>query len=165
MSTQPLSNSLRKWAEVFMRRSMHDFREFTHQSGLSMSQLSTLMQIHHGGVCGVSDIGEHLGVTNAAASQMVDRLVQQGYLERSEDPKDRRSKNVTLTPKARGLVQESIEARRKWIEELTTALTTTQQEEIIAALNILTQAALELEKKTPADTHAGNNPPDNGPRQ
>ena len=152
MSIQPLNDTLREWAEVFMRRSMHDFRDFTRDSGLSMSQISALFQIYHGGTYGVSDIGEHLGVTNAGASQMIDRLVQQGLLERSEDPHDRRSRRLALTSKGLALVQSSIEARRRWLENLTTAFTPEQQEELSAALTLLTQAALRLEKSLPVHT-------------
>ena len=56
-------------------------------------------------------IAEHLGVSNAAASQMVDRLVGMGLLERSEDPDDRRAKALALTEKGKALVLDSIEAK------------------------------------------------------
>jgi DNA-binding MarR family transcriptional regulator len=135
---------LRRWAEVFMRRSMHEFRQFSKDSGLSMSQMSALFHIHYGGECGVSDVGEHLGVTNAAASQMIDRLVQQGLLERSEDPNDRRAKNLALTPRGLALVHQAIQARMRWMEQLTTSLTSDQQQAIAAALTALTQAARNL---------------------
>lgn len=136
---------LREWAAVFMRRSMRDFVQLSKSSGLSISQMSALFRLYHGGFCGVSDLGDHLGVTNAAASQMVERLVQQGLLARSEDPDDRRGKKISLTLKGRELVEESIEARRRWIEQLTNTLTVAEQEAIIAALNSLTAAARQLE--------------------
>ena len=110
-----------------------------------MPQLSTLMRLYHQGACGVSDIGSHLGVTNAAASQMIDRLVLQGLLERSEDPNDRRGKQIQVTPKGRKLIEDGIEARRLWMEELTTELTSDEQQLITHALILLTQAALRLE--------------------
>ena len=135
---------LRRWAEVFMHRSMREYRQFSRDSGLSMSQMSALFHIHYGGHCGVSDLGEHLGVTNAAASQMIDRLVQQGLLERSEHPIDRRAKYLALTPRGQALVQQAIEARMRWIEDLTTTLTSEQQQAIAAALTTLTQAARDL---------------------
>jgi len=140
-----LTSVLRSWSEVFMRRSMHDFMRFSRQSGLSMTQISVLFRLHYGGSCGVSDLGEHLGVSNAAASQMVDRLVGMDLLKRSEDPADRRVKTLALTPKGAALVLDSIEARRRWMEDLTTAFTVEQQEEIITALTMLTQAAQKLE--------------------
>jgi len=106
---------MRDWSEVFMRRSMHDFIQFSKDSGLSMGQTSALFHLHHGSSCGVSDIGELLGVTNAGASQMVDRLVRMDLIERSEDPADRRAKQLQLTAKGRLIVKESIEARRRWM--------------------------------------------------
>lgn len=147
MSTDPLTDVLRRWAEVFMHRSMRDFREFTRQSGLSMSQLSALFQIYHCGECGVSDIGEHLGVTRAAASQMIDRLVQLDLLQRSENPLDRRNKSLALTANGRALIGESIEARRRWMQDLTAALPPDQRAAIIEALTVLTQAARRLEER------------------
>jgi DNA-binding MarR family transcriptional regulator len=145
MSSEPFTDILRRWAEVFMHRSMRDFHQFTRESGLSMSQLNALFHIYHGGACGISDIGEHLGVTSAASSQMIDRLVQLELLKRTEDPLDRRNKCLALTDKGRAVIAESIEARRRWLQDLTTTLTPDQQAAIASALTTLTQAALRLE--------------------
>ena len=141
---------LHDWAEIFMCRSMRDFIQSSKDSGLSVPQLSALIRLHHQGFCGVSEIGNHLGITNAAASQMVERLVQLHLLERAEDPRDRRLKQLTLTPKGQELVRECIGARRQWMEGLTNALTPEEQKLIINALTILTSAARQLEtvKKT-----------------
>ncbi len=136
---------LRDWAEIFMHRSMRDFKRFMDEFGLSASQLNTLMRLYHGGKCGVGDIGDQLGVTDAAASQMVDRMVQQGLFIRAEDSSDRRMRKVDLTDKARELVEAGIEARRRWLEDLTATLTPKEQELIIHALVLLTDAARKLE--------------------
>ena len=132
---------IREWSEVFMQRSMHDFRKFMEETGLSFSQINILMRLLHGGSTGVSEIGEQLGVTNAAASQAVERLVQLDLIERREDPDDRRAKQLTLTPKGRTLIEQGIEIRSKWVEGLTDALTPEQQSMIISALTLLTAAA------------------------
>jgi DNA-binding MarR family transcriptional regulator len=139
--TKELSEVIREWSEVFMRRSGRDFKRFMDDTGLSFSQLNVLMRLYHGGSSGVSEIGEQMGVTSAAASQAIDRLVQQGLIERSEDPRDRRAKRLVLTPKGRAMVESGIEARSQWIEGLTDALTPEQQNMIIAALTLLTAAA------------------------
>lgn len=129
-----------------MHRSMRDFHRFTRESGVSMSQLNALFRIYHGGACGISDIGEHLGVTSAASSQMIDRLVQLDLLQRSEDPLDRRNKSLALTDKGRALIADSIEARRRWLEDLTRTLAPDQQAAIASALTTLTLAAQQLEE-------------------
>jgi DNA-binding MarR family transcriptional regulator len=150
--SEQFNQVLRDWTETFMRRSMQDFVQFSKDSGLSMTQLHTLFRLHHAGICGVTDVGDHLGVTNAAASQMVDRLVQQGLIERAEDPSDRRVKQLSLTPKGLRLVLDSIEARRHWMEQLTDVLDADELEQIIRALTILTRTARYLEPADMANT-------------
>ena len=127
-----------------MRRSIRDMMRFSRTTGLTMPQISTIMRIYHQGVCGVSDIGDYLGVTNAASSQMINRLVEQGLLERSEDPKDRRNRLITLTPKGEALLHDFIEARYHWMHDLTTQLSPEDQETIITALTHLQEAAERL---------------------
>jgi DNA-binding MarR family transcriptional regulator len=146
MSTsERFTQVLHRWAETYMQRSMQDFIQFSRESGLSVSQLSTLFRLHHCSVCGVSELGDHLGITNAAASQLVDRLVNLGLLERTEDPKDRRGKQLTLSDKGRIVVQESIEARWRWLDALPPTLSEEEQELIVQGLVILTEAAQRLE--------------------
>jgi DNA-binding MarR family transcriptional regulator len=139
--TKVLTDVIREWSEVFMHRSMRDFKRFMNETGLSFSQINILMRLVHGGSAGVSEIGEQLGVTNAAASQAVDRLVQLGLIERTEDPDDRRAKRLALTQKGRTLIEQGIEARSKWIEGVMDVLTPEQQNMIISALTLLNEAA------------------------
>jgi DNA-binding MarR family transcriptional regulator len=139
---------LNSWAEIFMRRSMHDFMRFGRGAGLSLTQISVLFHLRYGNRCGVSEIGERLGVSNAAASQLVDRLEHMGLLERLEDPDDRRLRHLSLTPKGTALVAESVLARGRWMERLTSNLSAEQQQAIAAALLTLTQAVVRLENES-----------------
>jgi DNA-binding MarR family transcriptional regulator len=151
MSTNThLTTALNDWAEVFMARSMHDMVQFIKDAGISMPQLSTLMHLHHRGACGVTDIGEHLGVTSPAASQMIDRMVQQGLLERAEDTADRRVRQISVTEKGRQLIEKSILARQRWMGDLTAVLTAREQEQAIQALNLLTRTARHLKPQAVA---------------
>ncbi len=140
-----LTRVLHDWSEVFMKRSFHDFKRFMDDADLSPSQVGALMQLHHCGECGVSDIANHLGFTKPAASQMVERLVQQGLLKRTEDVNDRRVKQITLTPNGQSLIEGGIDARRRWMEQLTKTLTPEEQQDIAGALILLTEAARKLE--------------------
>lgn len=138
------SDTLHKWSETYMRRSIHDLILFSRESGLSMHQMSVLFHLRHGKDCGVSTIGDHLGVTNAAASQMIDRLVQNGFVERKEDPQDRRVKQLSLTQKGMAIVQEGIKRRRHWIDELANELSIDDQNAVTSALNKVLHAANDL---------------------
>jgi len=144
MSSKQLSDAVREWSEVFMRRSGHDFRRFMDDTGLSFTQINILMRLLHGEICSISDIGGQLGVTNAAASQTVDQMVQMGLIKRTEDPNDRRAKQLTQTPKGRTLLEKGIKARGEWIESVTDALSLEQQNMIILAITLLTEAANKI---------------------
>ena len=143
----PVTQSLRAWMEVSMHRAMHERTRFAKSTGLSMPQLGILMQLHHKGRCGVSEIGERFDITNAAASQLVEKLVQAGYLERTEDTNDRRVKQLNLTAKGEALIENGAQERYRWLDELTSQLSAEQQTKVAEALEILTQAAQSLEDK------------------
>jgi len=110
-----------------------------------MPQFSVMMQLHHRGNCAIGDISERFDITNAAASQLVDKLVQSGFIKREEDPQDRRAKMLNLTDKGRDLIQRGIEERYRWVDELAGKLTAEKRAKVTEALNIMTQAAKELE--------------------
>jgi DNA-binding MarR family transcriptional regulator len=143
-TTDPFVATLRNWIEVFMRRSMRNFIRYSRDSGISMPQVSALFHIHRG-AGGVSDLGEGLGISSAAASQMLERLVQQGVILRSESSHDRRVKQIVLTEKGRQILQESFHARQGWLDDLAQTLSADEKEQIAAALKILIEKAKRLE--------------------
>lgn len=46
-------------------------------------------------------LARHLGITTASSTALLDRLTEQGHVDRIVHPDDRRSRLVTLTPHAR----------------------------------------------------------------
>ena len=153
MNAPGLRQALLEWVRIFMRRSMREFVGWINRSDLSSSQIGALMRIYHRGECPISDIGEDLGITPAAASQMVDRLVQLGLLGREVDLKDRRVKQAALTPQGRKLIRQGVQARLQWLGELEASIPVEDHPGIIQSLRQLTQAAVQLEG---ADLEAEN---------
>lgn len=145
----PFGDTLRTWVEVFFRRSMRDLLLYAKEHNLSMSQVSALFQIRRKGASGVSCIGDELGITSAAASQLLDRLVQQELISRSEDQNDRRLKQIVLTVKGAQTLQGMILARQKWLEGLAPLMSPAEKETVTAALTILLEKANQL--RTPLD--------------
>lgn len=135
-----------EWTGIFMRRSTVEFNRFMKESGLSMPQFHTMLRLFYRKCAGVSDIAQDVGFTKAASSQMIDRLVQQGLVERAENPDDRREKLITLSERGRNMMETLIASRKQWMENLTTALTPQEQEQIIEGLTLLSRAVRDLEK-------------------
>ena len=139
------TQSIRSWMDVFMHRSMRGWSLFVKSTGLSMPQFSVLMQLHHKGACGMSEISERFEVTPAAASQLVDKLVQGGYIVREEDPNDRRAKLLNLTDTGRDLIQQGMDERHLWLDQLSGRMTEAERIQVSEALDILTRVATDLE--------------------
>ena len=139
----PFIAALQKWLGISMHRSFRHVLCYARESGLSMSQLGALFHVHRMGHSGVTDLGEHLGVSSPAASQMLDRLVEQGLILRTEDPSDRRAKQIVLTDEGLRVLRESMPARQQWLFELAGSLTDSEKEAVTAALELLGQKARE----------------------
>jgi len=120
-----------------LQLSMRSFWKYIKQQGLTMPQMFALRYIYHKQECNISDIARELGVTNAAASQMLDRLVGQGFIRRQEDPHDRRNKRLTLTEKGGSLIRESAGAQRQWLEALVASMSPDELEKLAEAMEIL----------------------------
>ncbi len=142
-----LKQTQHTWMDVFMHRSMRSWTQFAKTTGLSMPQFSILMQLHHKGPCGMSEISERFDITAAAASQLTEKLVQGGYIERTEDPNDRRAKSIQLTPKGKDLVEAGMTERYRWMDELIYKLSVEDKPKVVEALKVLTEAAKQLEEK------------------
>jgi DNA-binding MarR family transcriptional regulator len=134
---------------VFMQHSMRENMQFWRESKLSMPQGIVMIKIARAEACGVSDVAEFLGVTPAAASQTVDRMVQMGYLERTEDPHDRRVKQITLSERGKEMVKESVQIRMSWFKDLIPFISPEEQASVTVSLQTLVRAAHELEAQTP----------------
>ena len=150
-STDLLIAALQEWSGVVMHRSMHSFILYAKENNLSRSQMGALLFVHRKGVCGVSDIGDDLDITSAAASQMLERLVQQGLIERTEDPNDRRAKQIALTDQGHQMLREGFRAQQNWLNDLARVLLPEEQAQVADALRLLIEHVKQFEVDTRYD--------------
>jgi DNA-binding MarR family transcriptional regulator len=146
-SSSQLIQTIRQFMDFAMHHTMRERAHFAKATGLSMPQFGILMQLHYRRDCGVSDLSERFDITSAAASQLVDKLVQSGLIQREEDPADRRAKLLNLTGKGRELIQQDVEKRYRWVNQLAGKLTAEERDKVAEALDIMIRAAQELEKE------------------
>ena len=140
MNDRETMQAVLDWSTVFLRMSMHDFNRYARSSGFSFVQMNVLMHLYYRGPREVMAFGELLQVSPAGASQMIERLVQQGLVQRGESPDDRRVRLVHLTERGRQVVDESIRARQQWVERLLASLSAEQREAVGQALQRVDRA-------------------------
>jgi DNA-binding MarR family transcriptional regulator len=142
-------------AEYILTHIIQDFMKFMHQTGLSRPQIHALLHIYHAGECQISEIGALTDSSPAAASQLVERLVQQGLVQRTEDPLNRRIKKLRLTDRSLRLITHGVTSNR-FLVHLMAALTAEQRETVHTAFGYLAQASREIQSshKRKAEHHA-----------
>ena len=85
---------------------------------LTFAQLKLLKMVSLTDNYTVSDVASFLGVSNAAASRAVDRLVKRDLVDRSEAVADRRAVRLSLTAKGRRLLEGYDAASHRVLENL-----------------------------------------------
>lgn len=86
---------------------------YRYPKGLKMKDLSRLLMVTCGNITG-----------------MTDRLVDEGLIQRLDDPSDRRAYQVGLTPKGRKLFQKMAVQHERWITSLLGDLDQTELHQI-----------------------------------
>lgn len=152
VASPQLVQIIRQWLDVSMHRSMRERTHFAKATGLSMPQFGILMQLHYRGNCGVSNISERFEITTAAASQLVDKLVQSNLVERTEDPHDRRARQIQLSTKGKAMIEKGTRERYRWVDQLAATLNAKDREKVAEALTILTEAAQKQESESEKQT-------------
>ena len=69
------------------------------QSSITPGGMFVLGSLKRHGTLSMSDIGKCLSMPKPHVTVIVDKLIEEGYVERRSDPKDRRVVNILLTEK------------------------------------------------------------------
>ncbi|RCK74259.1 MAG: Transcriptional regulator, MarR family [Anaerolineae bacterium] len=137
IESHPLSPRLQQFIGLLLRIVMQNHYRFVKQNGLTLPQMMILYHIQRVGACTVSDVGEEFGISSAAASQMLDRLVQQGFLTRQEHPQDRRVKQNSLTEAGKQIIEASMNAHQSLVAEWVKRIDANTQWQLLPLLDRL----------------------------
>jgi len=112
-------------------------------SHLTLSQFKILMLLaRHGNVSG-GELARLLGVGLAALSGMIDRLVQQDLVARTEDLRDRRVRRIGLTRKGGELIGSIFNAGEARMRAILSRLSAEELDVVARASQLLVKAAEE----------------------
>jgi DNA-binding MarR family transcriptional regulator len=142
-----VEQALQLQKQVFM--AIHPASEPTWlQLDLTMSQVKGIFTLANEGPMPISQLAATLNIGRPAASILVDRLVELGMVERTEDAVDRRRTFARLSPEAEELVAQLRQGGR---ERLRACLNRLSDEDLAALL----QGLKALCAATAADRTAG----------
>ena len=106
---------------------------------VTLHQLGALHTIHRRGSVTMSELADALGATSmSTATQMGDRLARLGLVQRDHDSQDRRVVRLSLTPRARTLLERSLALRRRALKQ---ALSSLDDEELATLVELTERVA------------------------
>jgi len=121
---------------------------------LTMGQFKAMATVTMYGPQPVGELGRRLGLSEPAASLLVDKLVELGLAIRERDPRDGRRTLVTATPAADKLAARLREGREDHILAWLGALTEDELDGFTRGLRGLLRVTAEPASKTPAPAEA-----------
>ena len=122
---------------------------------LSMSQVKALFALANEDTLTISQLSDKLAIGKSAGSLLVDRLVQLGLVDRTEDQQDRRRSNVALSVSGRELTSRLIEGRREQLRTWLTRLEPDQLAALATGMRALAELTHQSDVVTPVADHAG----------
>ena len=114
-----------------LRVLVHEGHDLTH------NQYKTLLTIADAGRCSLGDLARELGVAMSSASQMVDRLVGQGLVQRTQVVDNRRQVEIRLTDTGAALLSELQEGIVAGYGRLLMRLPEAEQEELVQSFETI----------------------------
>ena len=103
---------------------------------LTFTQFKTLTLVaHEPAELSVKEVSDRLGISFPAASRAVEPLVQRGFVERAEDPADRRVKRVRTTKAGDRLVERLVATRIESFEQMLDGFSATERRKLGDALD------------------------------
>jgi MarR family 2-MHQ and catechol resistance regulon transcriptional repressor len=112
--------------------------------GIGFSDFAALEVLLHKGPTPVNEIGRMVRLTSGSITTAVDRLERKGMVERRNDPDDRRTRVVHLTPAGRKLISCAFADHEAAMERAASGLTAAERVQASALLKKLGMRAAEL---------------------
>lgn len=119
----------RRWSKLLWRRGMRPVLERLLEVNLTTAESMTMRSLQQRPLT-VAEVGQLMHLSHSAASRAVDRLVQDGFVVREEDPDDRRQKRLTLSKKGLELVDRLDGAFAAGLAPLVHVLSEKEQDEL-----------------------------------
>jgi len=85
----------------------HHFRQVEETCGVSGSQLWLLHEVQSAPGIGVSDLAHRLSIHQTTCSQLVEKLVVHGYVEKTRSEQDQRRVGLTVTRSAAKVLKDA----------------------------------------------------------
>jgi len=107
------------------------------QFGISRAQWTVLVRLDRSEGLKQSELAEILDLQPISLTRLLDRLAENGLIERRPDPNDRRANRLYLTPAARPLLTELADLGQELMETVLEGLDSKANERLLRELVVM----------------------------
>ena len=143
MNKTEFKQDLNQWMKKQFHSSMPAIRQHSKIGRYSMSQFGAMGYVIRTNSATVSDIAQELGISNAATSQIIDQLVNDGLFKRTQDPDDRRVKKIEITAKGTKFMEEFLQKRMELVFNFIDSFSD-DEVEIVSSAYLVLKTKLEM---------------------
>jgi DNA-binding MarR family transcriptional regulator len=123
----------------------HIFKTSAGASGIRLAQYRALGMLIKSGPLSMSEIGGLLYISKPYMTALSDTLVYNGWVERKNDPGDRRVIKITITPQGKKHLQQAFEIYRTDVKTLIASLDSSDLQQLSSSLENLRKIFAKLE--------------------
>lgn len=107
------------------------------QFGISRAQWTVLVRLDRSEGLKQSELAEILDLQPISLTRLLDRLAQNGLIERRPDPTDRRANRLYLTPAARPLLEQLAQLGADMMDEVLAGLDSRTSDRLLHDLGLM----------------------------
>ena len=129
---------------VLLARFINEAKDLSLKEHLVMRKVHTMMETAPKGIP-LKDLAAALHLTPGTVSELVEKLVRKGTLQRVQNPDDRRAVMISVTEKSLTLLSEAMSMINAYVDELWKDFSEEEKKQLTTALELLAKR-IEAEK-------------------
>lgn len=130
---------------------MHIFHniagEVSKMADLSLAQYRVIMLVYQSGPMSINALKNRLNTAQSSASEIVNRLVKSGFLQREKSPTDRRVTIFQLTDRARELIQQRTRLMQDVFRDLLVHFSPEEQNQLVESFELILKLMRKVKNK------------------
>jgi DNA-binding MarR family transcriptional regulator len=142
-----LAEILDGFGEAMSRLMVDQLQKHLSELDLTLPQVQVLRILHREGTVPAGKLAQCLRISAPATTQLTDRLMRKGLIERTPSEDDRRAVLVALSANGRSLVDKFRERRNAIFGQALSELSETEQAQVVSSLQKVIAVLANFESK------------------
>lgn len=132
---------------LLRRKLLHDHLHDPALTSISRTQFKTLLTLYHHGGDTMGAVSEYLGLERGSFTTVADTLLDQGLIQREQNPRDRRQSLISLSQEGLALIERDQRRMDASLADQLTDLSPEEQNRLEGVIHELFALAELIRKK------------------